>query len=116
MLASAIVLGLFNMVGKWAGARPYVGIPSIGRVVLFFALTIILDIFVVPSPEKLERNNNPMPPLPDMNRVEAPAPPPRPVAPPAPPQPEPARSQVARPALEARAPESDAHWQRPASG
>ena len=63
MLAAAVVLGLLNMIGKWLGASPYLGIPTAGRMALFVGLALVLEFAVVPSPAKMDRGD-PLPPLP----------------------------------------------------
>ena len=63
MLAAAVVLGLLNMIGKWLGASPYLGIPTAARIALFIGLTLVLEFVVVPSPRKMDRGD-PLPPLP----------------------------------------------------
>ena len=62
LVASAVLLGLLNTIGKTFGAPAFLGVGSAGRVAAFLLLTLSFN-FALPSPEKMDRGD-PLPPLP----------------------------------------------------
>jgi hypothetical protein len=63
LVFSATCIGLLNAAGTAMGTAPFLGVGWAGRFAAVVGLTVVLDLKVIPSPEKMDRGD-PLPPLP----------------------------------------------------